>query len=229
MSAVTRLLIAALGGEGGGVLTQWIVAAARAEGLVVQATSVPGVAQRTGATTYYIELAPRDEGSARGEPVFALVPVPGDVDVVVASELLEAARMVERGFVTPDRTFVLASTHRELTVPEKSARGDGALSADALMRAVEGRSRARFLFDMAGTARGSGAFVNAVVLGALAGLGLLPIGRACFLEALGEGRGAEANLRGFETGFAVTAGMPAKAAEPAAPPPLAPRPDGGTL
>ena len=52
------LLIAALGGEGGGVLTDWIVSAAEACGLPVQSTSIPGVAQRTGATTYYIEIFP---------------------------------------------------------------------------------------------------------------------------------------------------------------------------
>ena len=46
------LLIAAMGGEGGGVLTSWIVAAARKAGFPVQATSIPGVAQRTGATSY---------------------------------------------------------------------------------------------------------------------------------------------------------------------------------
>ena len=44
------LLIAALGGEGGGVLTDWIVAAAAKAGYPVQSTSIPGVAQRTGAT-----------------------------------------------------------------------------------------------------------------------------------------------------------------------------------
>ena len=48
---VTRILLAALGGEGGGVLMNWIVAAARRAGHVVQATSVPGVAQRTGSTS----------------------------------------------------------------------------------------------------------------------------------------------------------------------------------
>ena len=52
------LLIAALGGEGGGVLTDWIVSAAEACGLPVQSTSIPGVAQRTGATTYYVEIFP---------------------------------------------------------------------------------------------------------------------------------------------------------------------------
>ena len=49
------VLIAALGGEGGGVLSSWLVDAASTEGRIVQATSVPGVAQRTGATTYYLE------------------------------------------------------------------------------------------------------------------------------------------------------------------------------
>src|SRR5262249_42277758 len=61
MRSTTRpitILIAALGGEGGGVLTDWIVAAAAQLGFPVQSTSIPGVAQRTGATTYYIELVP---------------------------------------------------------------------------------------------------------------------------------------------------------------------------
>ncbi|MGA8031225.1 MAG: hypothetical protein WCB48_02440, partial [Casimicrobiaceae bacterium] len=51
------LLIAALGGQGGGVLADWIVRAARTDGWLAQATSTPGVSQRTGATTYYVELA----------------------------------------------------------------------------------------------------------------------------------------------------------------------------
>ncbi|MBV9954574.1 MAG: hypothetical protein JOZ70_04920, partial [Pseudolabrys sp.] len=37
-----KLLIAALGGEGGGVLTDWIVSAAAQRGLPVQSTSIPG-------------------------------------------------------------------------------------------------------------------------------------------------------------------------------------------
>ena len=56
-SQVTRVLIAALGGEGGGVLADWLVQCAQHAGLVAQATSVPGVAQRTGSTSYYIEWA----------------------------------------------------------------------------------------------------------------------------------------------------------------------------
>ena len=55
------VLIAALGGEGGGVLSKWLVDLAEAEGMWAQATSIPGVAQRTGATTYYVELCPKGE------------------------------------------------------------------------------------------------------------------------------------------------------------------------
>src|SRR5262249_6042860 len=79
------LLIAALGGEGGGVLTGWIVGAAESLGLPVQSTSIPGVAQRTGATTYYLEIV-QAPARARDErrPVLALNPGVGDVDVMVA-------------------------------------------------------------------------------------------------------------------------------------------------
>ncbi len=104
-----NLLIAALGGEGGGVLTEWIVAAASEMGFPVQSTSIPGVAQRTGATTYYIEIFPQKTdllGDKR--PVLALAPGIGDVDIVIASELLEAGRVITNGFVTADRTMMIA-------------------------------------------------------------------------------------------------------------------------
>jgi indolepyruvate ferredoxin oxidoreductase beta subunit len=98
------LLIAALGGEGGGVLTDWIVAAAAEQGLTVQSTSIPGVAQRTGATSYYVEIMPVRAAELGGRlPVLALTPGIGDIDLMVASELLEAGRAVAGGFVTKDR------------------------------------------------------------------------------------------------------------------------------
>ena len=53
------------------------------------------------------------------QPVLALMPLPGDVDVVLASELMEAGRAVQRGLVTPDRTTLIASTHRVYSIAEK--------------------------------------------------------------------------------------------------------------
>ena len=43
-----KIAILAMGGEGGGVLADWIVDMGEANGYVAQTTSVPGVAQRTG-------------------------------------------------------------------------------------------------------------------------------------------------------------------------------------
>ena len=46
------IAILAMGGEGGGVLADWLVDLAEHNGFLAQTTSVPGVAQRTGATIY---------------------------------------------------------------------------------------------------------------------------------------------------------------------------------
>ena len=108
MKPVT-ILVGALGGDGGGVLCDWIVGAAQSQGLGVQATQIPGVAQRTGATTYYLEVMPTQ---APLRQVLALNPAIGEVDVALATELLEAGRMIFNGFVTPDRTTLIASINR---------------------------------------------------------------------------------------------------------------------
>jgi len=93
-----KLTIAALGGQGGGVLADWLIEIAEAEDYIAQSTSVPGVAQRTGATIYYLEFFPRAAAERAGRaPILALMPVPGDVDCVIASELAEAGRAIQRG------------------------------------------------------------------------------------------------------------------------------------
>ena len=192
------ILIGALGGDGGGVLCDWIIAAAHSQGLGVQATQIPGVAQRTGATTYYLEVMP-----ARGprEAVLALNPAIGEVDIALATELLEAGRMIFNGFVTPDRTTLIASTHRVLAIGERAAMGDGSFDVGRLLRAVKERSKAQILFDMEQTAEESGGVINAVLLGALAGSGKLPIPDAAFEAAIREGgKSVDTNLAAFAFG-----------------------------
>src|SRR5271155_4351577 len=137
--------IVAMGGQGGGVLADWIVALAEREGWAAQSTSVPGVAQRTGATIYYIEMAPAKKDAA---PVFALMPAPGDVDVVLAAELMEAGRPRMRGLVTPARTTLIASTHRSLAMSEKESPGDGIVDAASFLDAAGVAAKRAILFDM---------------------------------------------------------------------------------
>ena len=55
MDRPITIAVLAIGGQGGGVLVDWIVALAERQGWRAQSTSVPGVAQRTGATIYYVE------------------------------------------------------------------------------------------------------------------------------------------------------------------------------
>lgn len=197
------ILIAALGGEGGGVLTQWLVEAALHAGYPVQSTSIPGVAQRTGATTYYVEILPIPRAELGGRmPVFALAPSAGRVDLVIASEALEAVRVAQAGFIDPDRTTVIASTTRTLTTREKMAMGDGRLDESALRDALIEHSRRYVGFDMNADARDAGTVISAVMFGAVMASGLLPFDRLHAEAAVAAaGKGVEASLAGFARGF----------------------------
>ena len=308
------VLIAALGGEGGGVLSSWLVDAAATEGRRVQATSVPGVAQRTGATTYYLEIGPSgsgdggdhgrgpngggnggergpngggnggerepdgggsgdergpdgggggDErgsdrggggnergsdrvgpskssgGDADGAPgtrihpagdgsprgvdldsasagsAMALLPTPGNVDLLVASELLETGRAARNGMITPDRTTVIASTHRTFAIAEKSAMGDGRFDDARIRRAVRELSRRHVLTDLGKVAERAGTVLSSVLLGAVAASGTLPITRERLRASIERsGIAVEANLRGFEAGCRLFDGTDADVVEP---------------
>jgi indolepyruvate ferredoxin oxidoreductase beta subunit len=212
------VLIAALGGEGGGVLTDWIVAAASQSGFPVQSTSIPGVAQRTGATTYYVEILPLAARElTKGPPVLALAPGVGDVDIVLASELLEAGRAIAGGFVTPDRTMTIASTSRSYLVVEKMALGDGRYDSTRLIKTVEDHSQAHLLLDMEALAKQNGAMINAVMLGVIAGCGRLPIPPTRFEAAIrADGKAIDVNLKGFQAGLEAAQRTSAARAEAAA-------------
>jgi indolepyruvate ferredoxin oxidoreductase beta subunit len=203
--------ILAMGGEGGGVLADWLVDLAEANGWFAQATSVPGVAQRTGATIYYVELFPADAARAAGaDPVLALMPVPGEVDVVIASELMEAGRAVQRGLVTDDRTTLIASTHRVYSMTEKTAMGDGRVDAAALADACRRAARRFVAADFARLAEDARSVISASLFGALAATGALPFVRERFEAAVRRGGvGVEPSLAAFAAGYAAggTAGQ----------------------
>ncbi len=199
--ASSRISVAvlAMGGQGGGVLADWIVALAESQDWAVQSTSVPGVAQRTGATIYYIEMAPAKVGAA---PVFALMPTPGDVDVVMAAELMEAGRSILRGLVTPERTTLIASTHRALAVAEKQAPGDGVGDPAVVSLATEFAAKRLIAFDMEALAKANGSVISATMFGALAAAGSLPFPRSAFEAAIrAGGTGVEGSLHDFGAAF----------------------------
>jgi indolepyruvate ferredoxin oxidoreductase beta subunit len=213
------ILIAALGGEGGGVMADWLMEAATNSGYPAQATSIPGVAQRTGATTYYLEIYPAKRELLNGkEPVLSLTPSPGNVDVMVASELIEAGRAMQNGFVSPQRTTLIASTHRIYATVEKMQMADGRFESSRVLDAAAQLAKSAVLFDMRKLAQESGTVINAVLFGAMAASDVLPLSRERCEQAIrGGGRGAEASLRGFAAGYDIAARQRPAPAEP--PPP----------
>lgn len=214
-----KLTIAALGGEGGGVLTDWLIGIAEDNRYLVQSTSVPGVAQRTGATIYYLEFFPRAGLAAgAGEPVMALMPVPGDVDCVVASELAEAGRAIQRGLVSANTTLI-ASTHRVLTIAEKSALGQGAADREGLLQLLRAQGKRSIVFDMEAIAERHHSVISAVLLGAISGANVLPFPRTSFEEAIRKsGIAVNTNLAAFADAhnLAQAGGAPELAAKPGA-------------
>lgn len=207
------LAILALGGEGGGVLSDWIVAGAERAGYYAQNTSVAGVAQRTGATVYYVELFPPRAPEAtierngtpvlvRSEPIMSIFPTPGEVDVVITSELLECGRAIHRGFTTPDRTTLITSTNRVYTIDERTALGDGRAEDATVLAAAAAASKRLITADFAALAEGAGSVISASLLGALAGSGALPFTREQFEAPIRAfGKGVEPSLAAFAAGF----------------------------
>jgi indolepyruvate ferredoxin oxidoreductase beta subunit len=227
LGGILKLAVMAVGGQGGGVLAAWIEDVARASGFACQATSVAGVAQRTGATIYYIEMCP-DTGRL---PVFSLLPAAGDVDILIAAEMMEAGRAILRGFVTPDRTVLITSTHRVLAVSEKTVPGDGIASSDEALAAAGIASRHLIAADFDRIAIDAGSVISASLFGALAGAGVLPFPRAAFEEAIrSSGKGVAGSLRAFDVAYAaaqagaVPLAGSGPATRPAAPPPSGPAP-----
>ncbi len=215
------VLVAALGGEGGGVMADWLMDAATQCDFPAQATSIPGVAQRTGATTYYLEIFPAKRSTLGGrEPVMSLTPSPGNVDVMVASELIEAARAMQNGYVSPERTLLIASTHRVYATTEKMQMGDGRFDSARALEAAQQLAKRAILGDLRELAQKSGTVINAVLFGAIAGSGALPLPReACEAAIRKTGKGAQASLKGFAAGFDLaTSGVGAEMQEKPSPP-----------
>ncbi len=214
-----RIAVLAMGGQGGGVLVDWIVALAEAQHWYAQSTSVPGVAQRTGATIYYIEMLPLPANRPDAHPVLALMPAPGEVDIVISAELMEAGRAIQRGLVTAGLTTLITSSHRSFAVQEKEVPGDGIGEAEKVYDAASAHSRRFLAFDMQTLSEESGSMISAVLFGALAASGALPFAREHYeAQVKASDKGASASLRAFAAGFVRAE---AEVASPVAPVPPA--------
>jgi indolepyruvate ferredoxin oxidoreductase, beta subunit len=203
------VLISALGGQGGGLLVEWLSEAAHLAGYPAQATSTPGVAQRTGGTTYYFELYP--ERIRDAAPVFCLFPSSGEVDLVAALEPVEGARALQNGFVDRNTTVVTLRS-RIYGISEKIVPGDGTLPASATLDALARAAKRLVVLDAANEVGEQG---NALLFGALAGSGVLPLSLdECRRAIETVGVAPRVNLAGFERGVGAAMAPPETLTEP---------------
>ena len=146
------------------------------------------------------------------------MPVPGDVDVVIGAELMEAGRAIQRGLVAPDKTTLIASSHRSFAIQEKFVPGDGIANSAKIYEAAGAAAKRFVAFDMAAIADSTGSAISAVLFGALAASDTLPFSREAFEATIrAAGIGIEPSLRAFSAGFERTR-ADAASATPAAPP-----------
>jgi len=208
------VLMAALGGQGGGVLADWLVSAARIDRLQAQATSIPGVAQRTGATTYYFEVYPQPDLPAR--PVFSIFPASGAIDLMVSFEPMEAARALSGGYINQDTTVITAG-ERIYSTFEKIKPGNGVTPLEPVFDALKKIAGTLSIVEMTKAARNAKCHPNAVMFGAMVASGILPMQLASCRAAISRsGVAVESNLAGFEAGMNLIAEPAVKSTAPKA-------------
>lgn len=201
-SHAITIAILAMGGEGGGVLADWLVDLAEHNGYVAQTTSVPGVAQRTGATVYYLEMFDKALIPQGRQPVFALSPFPGHVDIVLASELMEAGRALQRGLVNPQRTTLITSSHRVYAMTERIAMGDGRMDSEKLLAGAKAAAHQFIAADFSAMSENFGSLIGPALYGALSASGHLPFTRAQFEATIERGGiGVSSSLKAFGAAY----------------------------
>jgi indolepyruvate ferredoxin oxidoreductase beta subunit len=164
------------------------------------------VAQRTGSTLYYVEMLAPKAGRA---PILSLMPAPGEVDIIVAAELAEAGRSILRGLVTPDRSTLIASTHRLYSVAEKEKPGDATVEPSVIVEAAGVAAKRIVAFDMEALANKNNSHISACLFGALAASNTLPFDRAAFENIIkAGGMRTDTNLKAFGAAFDQAAGTP---------------------
>ena len=146
------------------------------------------------------------------------MPTPGDVDLVVAAELMEGGRAIQRGLVTPDRSVLITSSHRSYAVSEKSAPGNGIADPNKVLEAGRAAAKRFMCFDLQDLADRAGSVISASLFGAVAGSGALPFSRDDFEATVRRaGLGVDASLRAFALGRRRRPGArPARAHRPVA-------------
>lgn len=195
MATTTNILIAAVGGQGAVLTSRVLGNYARARGFEIKVSEIHGMSQRGGSVVTHVRF-----GSEVHSPVIEA----GAADVVLAFELLEAARYVS---MLREEGLMIVSTQRIHPLPVLT--GSASYPADLLNQFKALPIRALAIDGLAeAQAVGNVKTVNTILLGAYARQVHSEV--APWHEAISESvREAhrEVNLRAFDRGYALAAAI----------------------
>jgi indolepyruvate ferredoxin oxidoreductase beta subunit len=206
---VTSVLIAAIGGQGGNVLAEWLFLAASLDEqkMKAQAIALPGLSQRGGGTTFYLEIAHQAKDQTElDRVVFSQHPFPGRVDIIIGQELVELGRVLRTGYAG-NRTTVVGSTYRNYTIGEKMPSFDGIYPSEEIERMAHSLAGQVALLDVPALAEANKLgelAANAIMFGVLSALpSALPYSpQACENAIRNYGLAVDMNLKAFAVGRA---------------------------
>ena len=193
------IVIAGVGGAGVVTTTSILGMAAHLEGKACTTLDMMGLAQKGGAVTSHIRLAP-NPGSARA----ARIPE-GGANLILGCDVMSVAGTEPLSTVLRDRTRLIVNTN-EVIPGEFTRDPDYEFPAATLRQHIEaaaGTVAVQYL-DATGCAKkatGDPITANLVLLGYTFQEGLVPLGRAAIRHAIElNGASVKANLTAFEAG-----------------------------
>ena len=204
MADKTDIFIAGVGGQGSLSASRFLGEAAVKAGLKVLVGEIHGMAQRGGIV----------ESTVRIGDVYGPIIGDGQADVLMGFEPVETLRAMAKA---SPQTLIITNTH-PIVPATVSMKGDKYPEAEEVLekiRAISPRVIALDATEMAGQA-GNTQALNAVLLGVLAGAGILPFDASLLREVLMAGvpkKALEVNEKAFAMGMKV--GANAACPEPA--------------
>jgi len=192
-----RIVIVAVGGQGNLLASHLLGEAALAHEVPVQISEIHGMAQRGGVVESSVLL-----GKARSNVISS-----GEADILVGFEPLETLRAI--GKCNKDSMVIYNTAPLP---PFTVAIGMGVYPpVEETVELIRAKVSKNIAFDASSLARQAGTLLslNMVMLGALAGTGMIPISADMLKQTIGEKTKKaflEMNLKAFDLGYSVSAG-----------------------
>jgi indolepyruvate ferredoxin oxidoreductase beta subunit len=188
-----NIVLAGVGGQGTLLAAEALGMAAVKDALNVRVGEIHGMAQRGGAVASTVRI---------GENVLAPTVLDGQADVLLGFEPFETVRNLK---YASEKTRVIMNTEK-IPPTELAAKNVKYPGLDQIVQKVHLFTEKVVLIDAAQLAKKAGSSLtqNVVLLGALAGTGVLPVKKQSLIEAVRElvpTKHIEINLKAFELGY----------------------------